>query len=187
MPEALENQAFLQELQSIAEDTGRPFAGIRSEAAADLDEMRGVRNRFIVWLFARLSRYLCRRGYHADYYHDVSELEQVRRLAARQSVVYLVTHKTYLDFFVLYDFLYRNRIAPPYIFGGVNMAFAGFGSIARRAGGIFIRRAFADDAVYKAVLRRYIQDLIGEGCSFSWAIEGTGRAPVNSLHPSSGC
>ncbi|MGB5624657.1 MAG: 1-acyl-sn-glycerol-3-phosphate acyltransferase, partial [Woeseiaceae bacterium] len=95
------------------------------------------------------------------------------RLAARQSVVYLVTHKTYLDFFVLYDFFYRNGIAPPYIFGGVNMAFAGFGSFARRAGGIFIRRTFADDPVYKAVLRRYIQYLIGEGCSFSWAIEGT--------------
>jgi glycerol-3-phosphate O-acyltransferase len=53
------------------------------------------------------------------------------------------------------------------------MAFAGFGSFARRAGGIFIRRTFADDPVYKAVLRRYIQHLIGKGCSFNWAIEGT--------------
>ncbi len=173
MPEALENQAFLQELQSIADDTGRPLATIQAEAAADLEEMRGNRNRLVVGLFARISRYLCRRGYHPDYYHDVSELEQIRRLAARQSVVYLVTHKTYLDFFVLYDFLHRNGIAPPYIFGGVNMAFAGFGNIARRAGGIFIRRTFADDAVYKAVLRQYIQDLIAKGCSFSWAIEGT--------------
>lgn len=173
MPEALENQAFLQKLQSIADDTGRPLATIQTEAAADLEEMRGNRNRFAVGLFARISRYLCRRGYQPDYYHDLSELEQIRRLAARQSVVYLITHKTYLDFFVLYDFLYRNGISPPYIFGGVNMAFAGFGSIARRAGGIFIRRTFTDDAIYKAVLRRYIQDLIGEGCSFSWAIEGT--------------
>ncbi|MCP5089886.1 MAG: glycerol-3-phosphate acyltransferase, partial [Gammaproteobacteria bacterium] len=173
MPRVLDNQAFQEELQTIADDTGRPLQTLRSEAGDDLDEMHGNRRQFAVRLFAGLSRYMCRRGYHPDYYYDVAELEQVRRLAARQSVVYLITHKTYLDFFVLYDFFYRNGIAPPYIFGGVNMAFAGLGSFARRAGGIFIRRTFADDPVYKAVLRRYIQHLIGQGCSFSWAIEGT--------------
>ena len=173
MAHVLDSQAFQQELLAVADDTGRTLEELRSEAIDDFDEMHGDRNRFVVSLFAWLSRYLCRRGYRPDYYHDVAELERVRRLAARKSVVYLVTHKTYLDFFVLYDFLYRNGIAPPYIFGGVNMAFTGFGSVARRAGGIFIRRTFADDPVYKVVLRRYIQHMIGEGCSFSWAIEGT--------------
>ena len=173
MPRVLDNQAFQEELETIADDTGRPLEALRSEASDDFDEMHGDRRQFAVRSFAWLSRYLCRRGYHPDYYYDVAELEQVRRLAAKQSVVYLVTHKTYLDFFVLYDFFYRNGISPPYIFGGVNMAFAGFGSFARRAGGIFIRRTFADDPVYKAVLRRYMQYLIGKGCSFSWAIEGT--------------
>lgn len=173
MPDLFDNQAFRREIQAIADDTGRTLETLRSEAAIDLEEMRGDRSQFVVRLFAGLCRYLCRRGYHPDYYHDVAELDRVRRLAASQSVVYLVTHKTYLDFFVLFDFLYRNGIAPPYIFGGVNMAFTGFGSLARRAGGIFIRRTFADDPVYKAVLRRYVQHLIGKGCSFSWAIEGT--------------
>jgi glycerol-3-phosphate O-acyltransferase len=173
MPDVLDNQAFQQELRAIADDTGRPFELILMEAADDLEEMRGNRSKIVVGLFAWLSRYLCRRGYHPDYYHDVGELERIRKIAANRSVVYLVTHKTYLDFFVLYDFLYHNGIAPPFIFGGVNMAFTGFGSLARRAGGIFIRRTFADDRVYKAVLRRYIQHLIGKGCSFSWAIEGT--------------
>lgn len=173
MPHVLDNQAFQEELQTVADNTGRPLEVVQSQARDDFDEMHGNRREFAVRLFAWLSRYLCRRGYHPDHYYDVAELEQVRRLAAKQSVVYLVTHKTYLDFFVLYDFFYRNDISPPYIFGGVNMAFAGFGSFARRAGGIFIRRTFADDPVYKAVLRRYIQYLIGEGCSFNWAIEGT--------------
>jgi glycerol-3-phosphate O-acyltransferase len=59
------------------------------------------------------------------------------------------------------------------MFGGINMAFSVFGNLARHAGGIFIRRAFADNPVYKAVLRRYIQHLIGQKCSFCWAIEGT--------------
>lgn len=173
MPDVLDNEAFRQQLQAISDDTGRALEMLRAEAGDDLEEMQGNRSQFVVSLFAGLCRYLCRRGYHPDYYHDIKELERVRQLAASQSVVYLVTHKTYLDFFVLFDFLYRNGIPPPYIFGGVNMAFTGFGSFARRAGGIFIRRSFADDPVYKAVLRRYIQSLISKGCSFSWAIEGT--------------
>lgn len=173
MPDILDNPAFRKELQSIAIDTGRPLEKLQSEAGEDLEEMRGDRQPLAVGLFAGLSRYLCCRGYNQEYFHDLAELDRIKQLAARQSVVYLVTHKTYLDFFVLFDFLHRNGIAPPYIFGGVNMAFAGFGSFARRAGGIFIRRTFADDPVYKAVLQRYIQYLIAHGCSFSWAIEGT--------------
>ena len=173
MPNVLDNAAFQDELAAIAAAAGQPLASIRAEARGNLEEMRGDRNGMAVSAFAWLSGYVCRRGYHPDYYYDTGELERVRSLAARKSVVYLVTHKTYLDFFVLYDFIYRNGIAPPYMFGGINMAFPLFGPLARRAGGIFIRRTFADKPVYKAALRRYIQHLIEQGCSFSWAIEGT--------------
>ncbi len=173
MPGILEHPAFQEELAAIATSLGQPIEAIRGEASDNLGEMRGDRKGIAVSAFAWLSRYVCRRGYDPEYYYDTGELERVQSLAAAKSVVYLVTHKTYLDFFVLYDFFYRNGIAPPYIFGGINMAFSGFGAFARRAGGIFIRRTFTDKPVYKAVLRRYIQHLIGEGCSFSWAIEGT--------------
>lgn len=173
MPRVLDNPEFQNELAAIAEASGQPIDEVLAEASNNLEEMRGDRKGIAVSAFAWLSRYVCRRGYNPDYYYDTAELERVRNLAAKNSVVYLVTHKTYLDFFVLYDFFYRNGLAPPYVFGGINMNFAGFGSFARRAGGIFIRRTFTDKPIYKAVLRRYIQYLIGEGCSFSWAIEGT--------------
>ena len=173
MPRILDNPAFEDRLAAIAQKSGQSLDSVRDEADTCLEEMRGRRSRLAVRAFAWLSRFICRRGYHPEYYFDTTELERVRRLAATRSVVYLVTHKTYLDFFVLYDYLYRHGIDPPYIFGGINMAFSGFGSLARRAGGIFIRRTFADSPVYKAVLHRYIQHLIGKGCSFSWAIEGT--------------
>jgi glycerol-3-phosphate O-acyltransferase len=173
MPRILDNPAFKDTLAAIAAKSGQSMDSSRAEAGAYLEEMRARRSRLAVRAFAWLSRFICRRGYQPDYYFDTTELERVRKLAATKSVVYLVTHKTYLDFFVLYDYLYRHGIDPPYIFGGINMAFSGFGALARRAGGIFIRRTFADTPVYKAVLHCYIQHLIGKGCSFSWAIEGT--------------
>ena len=173
MPRVFDNPAFQEQLEAIAEDTGQSVEAVRAEARENFDEMRGKRSSMAVTVFAWLSRYICRRGYHPEYHFDTTELDAVRKIAASKSVVYLVTHKTYLDFFVLFDFFYRNGIDPPYIFGGDNMAFSGFGSLARRAGGIFIRRTFTDRPIYKAVLHRYIQYLIGKGCSFSWAIEGT--------------
>jgi len=173
MPRILDNPAFQEELESIAQESGLSIDAVRSEAIRNLEEMRSQRSGPWVTVFAWLGRFICRRGYRPEYHFDTEELDSVRGLASNKAVVYLVTHKTYLDFFVLYDFFYRNGIAPPYVFGGINMAFSGFGSLARRAGGIFIRRTFSDKPIYKAVLHRYIQYLIDRGCSFSWAIEGT--------------
>ncbi|MGB5411511.1 MAG: 1-acyl-sn-glycerol-3-phosphate acyltransferase, partial [Woeseiaceae bacterium] len=173
MPHVFDTPEFQEELRVIAEETGESVEAVQAIAHENLEEMRSKRNGLAVKAFAWLSRYICRRGYHSEYHFDTAELDRVRHLAAGKTVVYLVTHKTYLDFFVLYDFFYRNGVASPYIFGGINMAFSGFGSLARRAGGIFIRRTFTDQPIYKAVLNRYIQFLINKGNSFCWAIEGT--------------
>jgi len=182
----LDNPTLLRELDEIARDSGQSINTVCAEARSNLEEMRSNRNGLAVRFFAWLSRFVCRRGYHHEYYYDVEELQQVRKFAADRCVVFLVTHKTYLDFFVLYDFFYRNGIPPPYMFGGINMAFSVFGSLARRAGGIFIRRTFTDKPIYKAVLNRYIQDLIERGSSFCWAIEGTRSRTGKLVYPKIG-
>ena len=173
MHNVLYDPALERQLEIIAEEEGLSVDTVRASARDGLAEIGGKRSRLADAGFAGLSRFICRRGYHPEYCCDTEELDRVRELAASKSVVFLITHKTYLDFFVLYDFLYRHGVALPYMFGGVNMAFAGFGPLARRAGGIFIRRAFHDQPVYRAVLNRYIQSLVEQGCSFCWAIEGT--------------
>lgn len=182
----LDEATFQSELEQIAIQSGKPFADLRTEAAADLVEMRSIRNRMAVRLFAALGRFIYRRGYHKHPIYDLDEVDRVRSESHKRSVVFLVTHKTYLDFFVLFDFLYRQGISTPFIFGGLNMNFAGFGTLARRAGGIFIRRSFKDDAVYKAVLKRYIGSLIEEGSCFMWAIEGTRSRTGKLLVPKLG-
>jgi len=173
MNEILDQPAFNSELEVIAAESGREIEQLRLQAVRDLAEMQSTRHRLAVRLFAALGRFIYRRGYHKQPVFDLDEVERVRLENRRRSIVFLVTHKTYLDFFVLFDFLYRQGISTPYIFGGLNMNFAGFGALARRAGGIFIRRSFRDNSVYRAVLRRYIEYLIEQGSCFMWAIEGT--------------
>ncbi|MDH3900825.1 MAG: 1-acyl-sn-glycerol-3-phosphate acyltransferase, partial [Gammaproteobacteria bacterium] len=70
----------------------------------------------------------------------------------------------------------------PHTLGGINMAFAGLGYTMRHSGAIFIRRAFADNALYKLILRHYIGYLMEKRFSMSWAFEGT-RSRVGKLMP----
>jgi len=183
MKSILNKASFQSELERLAGASNRPITELSAEAVRDLAEMRAVRNPVAVRLFAALSRFVYRRGYHHLLIYDLDEVERVRAESKNRSIVFLVTHKTYLDFFVLFDFLYRQGISTPYIFGGLNMNFAGFGGLARRAGGIFIRRSFGDDETYKAVLRRYLEFLIEDKSCFMWAIEGTRSRTGKLLTP----
>jgi glycerol-3-phosphate O-acyltransferase len=177
---------FQSELARLAAASGRPPDDVRTEAARDLREMHCRRNRLAVRSFAALGRLVYRRGYRRDPVYDLDDIESLRATGRDRSIVYLVTHKTYLDFFVLFDFLYRQGLQTPYVFGGINMDFAGFGSLARQAGGVFIRRRFRDDAIYKAVLQRYLETLVGQGAPFMWAIEGTRSRTGKLLRPRMG-
>jgi glycerol-3-phosphate O-acyltransferase len=182
----LETPAFRSAVEEIARREGRTLDDAMAEAVADLAEMRSSRNFLAARMFAALGRFVYRRGYNRHPVYDRDEVERVRAQCGERSVVFLVTHKTYLDFFVLFDFLYRQGIPTPYIFGGLNMNFAGFGILARNAGGIFIRRSFRDDEIYKLVLRSYIEFLVRQGSCFMWAIEGTRSRTGKLLMPKLG-
>jgi glycerol-3-phosphate O-acyltransferase len=186
MTGVLDSKSFESELIRIASAAGRPLAEVQAEAERDLQEMYCRRAPLAVRGFAALSRLILRRGYHRQPVYDKEEVAAIRSESEKRSIVYLVTHKTYLDFFVLFDFLHRHGLATPYIFGGINMNFAGFGGLARRAGGIFIRRSFRGDPGYKAVLQQYIQSLVCEGATFMWAIEGTRSRTGKLLIPRMG-
>jgi glycerol-3-phosphate O-acyltransferase len=62
------------------------------------------------------------------------------------------------------------------------MAVWPIGTLMRRAGVIFIRREFRDDAVYKAVLREYVGYLVEKRLHLQWAIEGT-RSRTGKMEP----
>jgi glycerol-3-phosphate O-acyltransferase len=180
---AVFDAAFRTELARLAAASGRTPEDIRQEAERDLREMYCRRNSLAVKTFAALSRLVYRRGYPDELIYDRDDIESLRAISRERSIVYLVTHKTYLDFFVLFDFLHRQGLQTPYVFGGINMDFAVFGSLARHAGGIFIRRRFRDDPVYKAVLQHYVETLVGQGAPFMWAIEGTRSRTGKLLRP----
>jgi glycerol-3-phosphate O-acyltransferase len=92
--------------------------------------------------------------------------------------VFLPSHKSSLDHLILITCSIKPRAQPHGRQHRVNF----FPSDRRRFAVFFIRRTFKDDAVYKFVLRHYVDYLIEKRFPLEWYIEG-GRSRSGKLLP----
>ena len=179
--EVLTRPSFLGGLDTLAreEDVATPV--VRRKAERYLKEIAANHSPLMIDIFAQLSRSSSTRGYEGLRF-DSEEIEVVRKLAQQHSVVFIPTHKSNLDHMVMFRVLHEDGMPPSHTAGGINMNFFPTGPIARRAGIFFIRRSFNDNAIYKFVLRAYIDFLIEKRFPIEWFIEG-GRSRIGKLLP----
>ncbi len=177
----LARPAFQGGLTRLAQELGRSNADIAREAARDLREIAATHSPYVIDVTAELIRVLYSRGYSAIHY-DRTALGRIYQLAQRHPVVFLPSHKSNLDHLVLQYALHENGHPPNHTAGGINMNFFPVGPLMRRSGVFFIRRTFKDDAVYKFVLRHYIDYLVEKRFPLEWYIEG-GRSRSGKLLP----
>ncbi|HXJ37413.1 MAG TPA: glycerol-3-phosphate 1-O-acyltransferase [Candidatus Eisenbacteria bacterium] len=177
----LARPAFQGGVARLAQELGRPPADVLKEATSDLREIAATHSPYVIDLTAQLIRVLYSRGYSAIQY-DREALARIYQLAQRHPVVFLPSHKSNLDHLVLQYALHENGHPPNHTAGGINMNFFPVGPLVRRSGVFFIRRTFKDDAVYKFVLRHYVDYLIEKRFSLEWYVEG-GRSRSGKLLP----
>ncbi len=177
MEEAIEkllnDNRFATILKGIANQQNAEYALIREEAAKALREMYTYQHPLLQTFGVQMAEFIIDRAYEKVIDVNLSEIKELAKLMRRHSVAFVMTHKTYIDMFVLGVALARHGLKTPFIFAGINMAFAGLGQLGKRAGTIFIRRSFRDDAIYKASLRHFIGSLVESKEHFMWALEGT--------------
>lgn len=111
---------------------------------------------------------------------DEAGIERLRKAMKDGSVVLLPSHKSHIDYIILAYVLYTHHIGLPVIAAGDNLAFFPLGPILRRAGAFFIRRSFAGDRLYGAVVDAYMRRLILDGWSLEFFLEG-GRSRTGKL------
>ena len=179
--EVLARPSFLAGIERLARDHGEPVARVKREAAKCLREIAATHSPLCIDVFARLCRSGSTRGYD-KLRTNPAEVEAIRELSLRHPVVFLPSHKSNLDHPVVFRALHEQGRPPSHTAGGDNMNFFPQGPIARRAGIFFIRRASNDDAIYKFVLRSYIDFLIEKRFPMQWFIEG-GRSRSGKLLP----
>ncbi|MEO1594454.1 MAG: glycerol-3-phosphate 1-O-acyltransferase [Pseudomonadota bacterium] len=174
--------AFREALTQIAEQTGESVAALDERADEIFKELIAIPRTFWQDVMAAFNRKVISMGYEPRIVIDAARLEALRETVRTRPSVLLWTHKTHIDGFAVYSMLFENDFPVPHLLGGVNMAFGGLGYAARRSGGIFIRRSFQDDLLYKMILRQYLGYLLEKRFPLTWAFEGT-RSRVGKLMP----
>jgi len=178
--EEIEASARFNELVAVlATELGRPQAAVSAEAAAHLKEMVASHSQLAIDAWEQFGRWLSR-AYTVEV--DSVAVERLRRLSTRMPLVFLPSHRSYLDPLVLRSALHRHGFAPNHVLGGLNVGFWPIGPVARRSGVVFIRRSVREDPVYKLVLREYIGYLVRKRFNLEWYIEG-GRTRTGKLRP----
>ncbi len=110
---------------------------------------------------------------------DSESLQKVKRSARNNTLVYIPSHKSHLDYLLLSHLLYSNNLYAPFIAAGKNLAFWPLGSIFRRGGAFFIRRTF-NVKFYAEVFGLYVKTMVQLGHNIEFFIEG-GRSRTGKL------
>jgi glycerol-3-phosphate O-acyltransferase len=176
------NTRFRQALEQFASESGEPLGEAWKKAGEYMSELISRPRPVFIDLKAWLERYMLSLGYGDSVSVEPAEVERFRSILRNKPTLVLFTHKTYLDGMAATDIAYRNDMPLIHTFGGANMAMPGLSTMMRGAGGIFIRRSFRDNVLYKLVLRFYISYLLEKRFAMTWAFEGT-RSRIGKLMP----
>ncbi|MFC3128164.1 glycerol-3-phosphate 1-O-acyltransferase PlsB, partial [Coralloluteibacterium stylophorae] len=116
----------------------------------------------------------------------VHHMETLKEVAPGHEVVYTPSHRSHIDYLLLSYILYGRGIVPPHIVAGVNLNMPVVGSLLRRGGAFFIRRSIRGNVLYSTVLSEYVAQLVGEGFSLEYFVEGGRSRTGRMLAPKGG-
>lgn len=171
---------FQEQVAKLAPTLNRSIEDVAAEALRGLEEIVTVQSPAFGAAFDYGLGPLHTRAWTVD--ADAEALARLRTLNQKHALVYLPTHRSYADPFILSRLLRDHGLKRNHILGGNNLGFWPLGTIIRRSGGILIRRSFQDDEVYKLVVREYLAWLASQRLNLEWYMEG-GRSRTGKLRP----
>lgn len=177
--EITDTARFTAGIKKLAAQLNLTVVDVERRARADLDEMVAAQSRRAIALWDQLGRYFSR-AYRLDV--DTTRFGELRELNREHSLVFLPSHRSYLDPLVLRPALLANDLPLNHVMGGLNVSFWPVGPISKRSGTVFIRRKFDGDEIYKWTLREYMRFLLNKRFNLEWYIEG-GRSRTGKLRP----
>ncbi|RKF65528.1 putative glycerol-3-phosphate acyltransferase, mitochondrial [Erysiphe neolycopersici] len=143
-------------------------------------------NRFIRGAYYLCSQLLTR-AYHQGIHVSSEEVIRLRKVAenayrAKQSLIFLPSHRSHVDYVSLQLICYRLGISLPTFVAGDNLNFPVVGGFLQRTGAMWIRRSFGADVLYSTLVQSYIDTLLQGGYNLSCFIEGS-RSRTGKLLP----
>ncbi|MDG6103777.1 lysophospholipid acyltransferase [Dactylosporangium aurantiacum] len=175
----LADDGFAGRLAGLAGSLGRDPGEVTAEAAGHLREMGAMHSPRAMRAWSRFTTWMFRAH---DLVMDADAARRLQELDRRYSLLFLFSHRSYLDGAAVPVALDRHGLSPAYTLGGANLSFFPVNRLARRSGIVYIRRSTQHQPVYRLTLRAYIGRLIRNRKNLSWSIEG-GRTRTGKLRP----
>ncbi|MEZ5661481.1 MAG: 1-acyl-sn-glycerol-3-phosphate acyltransferase [Burkholderiaceae bacterium] len=176
------NAGYARKLDDIAREEALSQDVVFQRALRYMHEMAASQTPFMQDLILALYRAGVRARHDGGIVADPEQLSALVERLRREPVVFIISHKSMLDTVAFSVLLYDAHLSIPLTFGGINLRTFGIGALAKRAGIIFLRRQFQDNAIYRATFRRYVSYLLHRRFSLMWALEGT-RSRTGKLLP----
>ena len=172
--------AVARRAADLAGELGLTPDEVLAKTSDCLEEMAAVQSPPAIEAFRSVMSPLHRKAWDVDV--DTASLERLREQGRRRPLIFLPSHRSYADPLVLAEVLHAHDFPRNHVLGGDNLAFWPLGALGRRAGIVFIRRSFGDDAIYKFAVREYLGHLLDKRFNLEWYIEG-GRTRTGKLRP----
>ena len=171
---------FEERIRALAEELDRPVDEVREEGRSCLGELAAVQSELGIEVYQAFMKPMHAKAWTVESDHE--GFERVRELSKKHALVFLPTHRSYVDPLVLNQALAEHDMPPNHILGGANMSWWPLGPLGRRAGVVFIRRSFGKDRVYKLAIREFLGHLVAKRFNLEWYIEG-GRTRTGKMRP----
>src|SRR5215469_2856708 len=171
---------FHAEVARLAARLGLTEQEAMGRVEADLDSLVASMSPIAIDLLSNTLRPL--HAYAWDVQADTSGLDRWRKLNREHALVFLPSHRSYVDPLLLADVLAEHDFPRNHVLSGDNLRLWPIAPLARRAGIVFIRRSFGDDEIYKLALREYLGFLLAKRFNLEWYMEG-GRSRTGKLRP----
>ena len=117
---------------------------------------------------------------------ELRHFRQFREQAPNYEIIYVPCHRSHIDYLLVSYFLYHNGFVPPHIAAGLNLNLPVIGRILRKGGAFFLRRSFRSNKLYSAVFHEYFAQILSNGTSIEYFIEGTRSRTGRLLQPKGG-
>ncbi len=172
MEKVLYHRNVLDEIRTLKETEHQSENKLRKKAYKYFREIAADFSIINIKWFNRAVQYMFTKIFDGIYF-NIDDLKLVREAAQKAPLILVPSHKSHIDYLLISSLFYENKIIPPHIVAGQNLAFFPMGPIFRRSGAFFMRRSFRGLKLYPTVFKQYIKTLVSEGYPIEFFIEGT--------------
>ena len=177
----LDNPPMREFAQQEATASNRSVEAVRADMVKEFNAI-AANFKWGIIRFLSISMKPIWNGVFSGYDIREEDLERIRTAMRDGSAVIVPCHKSHFDYLLLSWIFYYNDVVVPHVVAGLNLAIWPISVVLRGCGGFFIKRSFAGENVHAAVFSRYLRELLRQGYTVEFFIEG-GRTRTGRMLP----